>query len=594
MTKYHTVLVLLLALPSGSQAAEWFAAPDATATGNGTSNLPWPLRIALTNRTRIQPGDTLYLRGGRYIGPRFQSSLSGTSNNYVTIRSAPREWATITDGATWTLKTALPMATNGQTSPYVVFEGSELFPDAGNWIKIGTENSYAYAKQSSNAWRLDRGYDITNHSMGEAARVYGPYIIHTGSYVRFMDFEITSTAYESRVVDTRKADDTRTGLNFPSNGKGNKAINLIIHNVGHPAIGFWNQADGGEINGCLLWGNGVYDYNGTWIRGDGVYAQNETGQVFFKNNILFRNFTLGLDAFGETGPVSGFVFANNISFDTPANPLSFAARKAQMSNNAMLTNYVQGTIVTGYVSTNNRLLTMVGNVAVDSSIDVKEFVSGTFAHNTIFLPHSGQQSGQILFECKRSAAKQDLAFYWDYNSYYLDKTTGTDQWIYTTLDVVPKYALPFDSNGTNSWKAQSGFDSHGTNTIGWPSNYFNLAVQPLDYDTNRWHICVISTSARVEADLNLADYGFAIGDQFRLHDAQNWPTRALFGRYHGGSIKLPLTLTNVSDIPHMSHYTNAHTNMKRRSLFNAFILYRNPTGTQSELGPGPEIYIQDP
>ncbi|HYG34036.1 MAG TPA: hypothetical protein VEC99_04600, partial [Clostridia bacterium] len=355
MKKHYLYVTLVLCSLWNSIATEWYAAPNASINGNGSFTNPWPLHVALTKVAVIQPGDVLNLRGGIYRGPCFVSTLSGTPNNYVTVRSYPGEWAVITDGSGWVLRTDLPSSTQGVRFNNVVFEGSEDWPNTSKWLKLGEEYIYVYAKSPPNKWSVDRGQNAVAHASGEMSYLVGTFLIHKGSYVRFMEFEITATSRTNRVIPIGVSSiDQRNGINFPSNGRGNKAINLIIHNVGHPAIGFWNQGDGGEINGCLLWGNGIYDNDGAWPRGNGVYAQNQEGTVILKNNIVFRNFTFGIKGYGESGPVNGFRFLDNIAFASPNGaPLEISAREASMTNNMLSSNYVLGSVVLGYVSTSN-------------------------------------------------------------------------------------------------------------------------------------------------------------------------------------------------------------------------------------------------
>src|SRR5207253_2036471 len=97
LLKFSALIPLLLASSHLSFATDWYAAPNGSSSGDGTRTNPWPLQVALRQNAFISPGDTLYLRGGPYIGPGFVSQLSGTSNNYITIRSCPGEWGVITD-----------------------------------------------------------------------------------------------------------------------------------------------------------------------------------------------------------------------------------------------------------------------------------------------------------------------------------------------------------------------------------------------------------------------------------------------------------------------------------------------------------------
>jgi hypothetical protein len=569
-------------------AWNWYAAPNGSVDGDGSFQNPWPLQKALIQTSAIKPGDTLYLRGGAYKGPGFISHLSGTASNYITVQSYPNEWAVVTDGAHGTLLTGLLPTPPYASTMNVLISGSEAW-SPGILLNVENEQIQLLARLSSKTnWQVARGWNgtqPTNHMIGTPVLIRNSFIAHSGSFVIFRDFEITSTTLTNRVVDAMHY--LGTGLDLSSSGAANKAINLIVHNVGHPGIGFWSQGDGGEINGCIFWGNGIYDNNGAWTRGDGVYAQNEVGTVWLKNNISFRNFTLGLEGYGETGPVKGFRFDHNICFQSPGTyaPLSIASGSTSMTNNCMWTNFVMGTIAAGYVSKTNADQNLVGNIIVNGGLHAKEFVSGTYSNNTVFFPPTSGDAGLVRFEGQNTAFKTNLDFAWDFNAYYGFNTSLQWQhlWNYQTRDVRAMASdgsgnLKFENDGTNSWKYWSGFDAHSTYATNWPTDYLKIQSFPLDYDTNRHHVIVINMTPQTNATLNLAGLGYKPGDRFEVRDAQNYFTVIDSRIYNGGSISLPLNLTAVAPISgSLVHYTNRHSNADSPGLFNVFVLTRSVT-----------------
>jgi hypothetical protein len=70
--------------------ATWIASPTGTAGGDGSLSSPWDLQTALNKTAVIDPGDTLYLRGGTYTGA-FTASLLGEADNNITVRPYPGE-----------------------------------------------------------------------------------------------------------------------------------------------------------------------------------------------------------------------------------------------------------------------------------------------------------------------------------------------------------------------------------------------------------------------------------------------------------------------------------------------------------------------
>jgi hypothetical protein len=118
------VLSLFLVLPlwgAGPPAPPrgYHAAPGGSSAGDGSEKRPWDLPTALAGGGgRIQPGDTIWLRGGTYRGA-FRSTVKGSAGAPVVIRQFPGERAVI-DGAssrrdTWSV-----------VGEYSVFWGFEL------------------------------------------------------------------------------------------------------------------------------------------------------------------------------------------------------------------------------------------------------------------------------------------------------------------------------------------------------------------------------------------------------------------------------------------------------------------------------------
>jgi hypothetical protein len=76
-------------------AADWYVSPSASANGNGSQGNPWTLATALDHPAAVQPGDTIWLRGGTYNAPPYTSRLVGSSASPIVVRQFPGERATI-------------------------------------------------------------------------------------------------------------------------------------------------------------------------------------------------------------------------------------------------------------------------------------------------------------------------------------------------------------------------------------------------------------------------------------------------------------------------------------------------------------------
>lgn len=75
--------------------AGYYAAPNGVATADGSYTRPWDLRTALAGGGgRVQPGDTIWLRGGTYTGT-YRSTVAGAAGRPVVVRGYPGERAII-------------------------------------------------------------------------------------------------------------------------------------------------------------------------------------------------------------------------------------------------------------------------------------------------------------------------------------------------------------------------------------------------------------------------------------------------------------------------------------------------------------------
>lgn len=72
----------------------YYAAPTGSADGDGSAANPWDLQTALAQPGVVQPGDTIWMRGGTYSG-EFRGALTGTADLPVVVRQYPGEHAAI-------------------------------------------------------------------------------------------------------------------------------------------------------------------------------------------------------------------------------------------------------------------------------------------------------------------------------------------------------------------------------------------------------------------------------------------------------------------------------------------------------------------
>jgi len=99
-------LMLVICVAPISMGAEFYVSPNGKQKGIGTKEDPFGIVTALSGRKSVQPGDTVWLRGGIYTLPADPKSgkftiefgLEGTPEKPIIVRQMPGERATI-DGA---------------------------------------------------------------------------------------------------------------------------------------------------------------------------------------------------------------------------------------------------------------------------------------------------------------------------------------------------------------------------------------------------------------------------------------------------------------------------------------------------------------
>lgn len=580
------LLIILLASNLSCLGANWYASANATA-GAGTFVNPWNLYIALTNYSSVISGDTIWLQDGNYSGPGYYCSLSG-----VTIRAMTHGGATLQDGHRGTLLVDVNSVTNGN----VLISGSEFWIETQEII-IDSEHFQLQGKSGTN-WFVVRAWHSTtaaSHSSNSTVRLATRILYHAGTNVLFRDLFFTSVESTNRNIGNPDYTNYVSG-GIDVHGEGNRLANCMFYNCGHPAIGWWDQGQGAEVNGCIVYGTGYYNEPTAAIAGSGLYGQNASGRNVLKNNIAFRNFTIGMKFFGETGPVKDCYIIENIFFDNASNPTEVSSGSTPTSNTWIQANWMTGNPRLAYVSHTNTSQYCFSNIFVNGWFSTLEHINSVYTNNTVFMPKGvGLGASKVSYDSVDWNSNQ-LAITWDYNDYHLGDGSSPYNWGYDTKDIIALNALgggvlKFTNDSGKAWQDWSGWDLHSTYSATWPTDYLLVEARQLDYDTNIQHVVVICTTGATNATLTPA--GISAGETIVLRDVQDYFNPVFTRTFAGGSINLPLNLTNVSTINGtLTHFTNVHYS----TMFNAFVLTKTPgAGLVSTPGPGqPAAFARRP
>jgi len=180
-----SLIAALLGLPAGlpgqTRLAVHYAAPAGRSDGSGAADHPWDLATALGGgRGQVQPGDTVWLRGGRYSGT-WVSTLTGTPSAPIVVRQYPGERATLDGRGTrndifvvrgaWTVYWGFEVTSSDPTR-VSSDRSSNLRPDLV--VNNGPHNKYV------NLVIHDGGVAFYTYSDASTVEIYGCIIFNNG------------------------------------------------------------------------------------------------------------------------------------------------------------------------------------------------------------------------------------------------------------------------------------------------------------------------------------------------------------------------------------------------------------------------------
>lgn len=143
-----------------------------------------------------------------------------------------------------------------------------------------------------------------------------PVLTVQGQYTWYCGFEVTNSdpSRHSQYTGTDPFDlASGDGVKIDEsvNRPGLKFIDLVIHDT-RQGVSYWKQAVDSQLLGSIVYYNG---WDGADDKhGHGVYVQNDTGTKTLESNIVFRNFGVGLHAYGTAAPVHNIAYLRNTVF----------------------------------------------------------------------------------------------------------------------------------------------------------------------------------------------------------------------------------------------------------------------------------------
>lgn len=465
---------------------EFYAAPSGSSTGDGSINNPWDLKTALSRSTTVvPPGSTVWLRGGVYKIPTVELQFVSTLSGTA----------------------ANPI----KVSSY-----------PGEWATIDGNASFSTFKNKT--------------------------ILHiTGSFVWFMNFEITNTETSNRKIDvTGSNPPERRATAVDDRGTGTKLINLVIHDCGQ-GIGSWSNGSDTEYYGNIVYNNGWDAPDRT--HGHGTYVQNDVGQKFFENNIFFNNFAMN----ARTGG-TGAAFTHNLNYigNTYFNGI-MAWKGPEITNFKVIgNNFYNNPLKVGDQINSTYMDAEIRDNYAMSGVQLFEFVNSViFQNNTVWNNNPSGRNLVISHDTPSIESKFSID-----NNYYYKSFMGYPYWhfkinYYGTAGSTPtsRYG-DFAYNKTSgsqvtaysytgkSWVDTFPFDAHSTYIDAAPTG-LKVFFQPNRYDSKRANLVIYNWDQANTVSVNLGSF-LNSGDTYELRNVQDYFGDVITGTYAGGNLQVPM------------------------------------------------------
>jgi hypothetical protein len=220
-------------------AAEYYVSPTGAPTNPGSINSPFDLATALGRTSPARPGDTIWLRGGRYVG-NFASYLVGSPAAPIIVRQYPGERATI--DADTAQRTTPALTVNGSDTWYWGFEITDSSP-----IRVvpGTYNP----PRATSVWVLGPRTKFINLIIHDGEQGFG-----------FWSTAVDSEMYGNLIYNTGFDSDARGNGHavYVQNTTGTKRIvdNIMLNGF---SFGIHAYTQNGRIDNIHMIGNTIFN-----------------------------------------------------------------------------------------------------------------------------------------------------------------------------------------------------------------------------------------------------------------------------------------------------------------------------------------------
>ena len=481
--------------PAGG--AQFFVSPNGLATNDGSVSRPWDLQTALNHPSSVQPGATIWLRGGTYTGG-FTSRLRGSTSAPIVVRQYPGERAVLDSYAT--------PATHG-----LIVNGSDAWFWGFEVMSSDPVRVYHHAVNPDTPGGPD-------NMRGTGVNVFAPrtkfinMTVHDsatgfGFWVGAIDSEVYGCiVYNNGVVDTQRGHGH--GL-YIQNQTGTKNIENVI-SFNNFSTGMKAYTEGGYIIGINF--KGIISFNNG---SPGAYA----GTPAFNTPEFFRVANLFVGSKGN-----------------PADRISVTGSHLYHQSGTLVN---LGNMAIGYQPASHKSVVIKDNYIMGGheGLSVYRWDTATVTGNTIFAtedPTGSTDEFIAVIETRNPAASV-----WNNNVYY-DETEGGGNTSFWVGDFSKWWEVWYAN-----WKSRSGFDQNTQYQRGRPTGT-KVVVLPNKYEAGRANIAVYNWNNASTVDIDVSNI-LTVGQAYQLRNVQHLLTGpVLSGVYDGRPLRVRLDDAQVT------------------------------------------------
>jgi hypothetical protein len=468
-------------LPTGGNS--WFVTTSGSSSGDGSAAHPWDLATALAGPGSVKPGDTIWLRAGKYgagqSGSSVNSRLVGTASAPIVVRAYPGERVTIDE---WLEVGCCDGAPNPSAGSYTWFWGLEF-----------------------------AGFNTDRSAGTSGPPSYGGTANHNG-------------------VDVW--------------GAGTKLINCIVHDTGG-GISIWNAANSEATGNIVYYVGGAGPDRGHghlfYLQNQAPSVLN------LNDNIGFNSFDIGLQAYGSSpGPyIQNMNFNGNaimnagMLYGSAADNIAIGGGTGGPGGMVLKNNYfyyplsstAHGYNELGFLWTshaNDLVATNNYFIGGNQAIDLERWQSAVFQNNVIY--SQGNDESMWILGSGESTSGYQVGGNQYYGNGHFTLYTGCDGW-----PCSGGQGMSF-----SSFQANTGLDG-GSSYATAPSGVQTF-VRANAYEPGRANIVIFNWAMQGSVQVDLSASGIKVGDRYAIRDAQNWYGGAITsGTYSGAPVTIPMT-----------------------------------------------------